>query len=157
MPFSLKFVGAPELAIALHFKALCHSALMLTDGFIATTKPYELVKARRQDVDRAITHLSTTQPGCDNPSWVERPGGWFLHDYDDPIYANPLRETVRALQEVRAKAASAAGKASARARREKYGTAQPPRVQSSNETPNDSPEHPRTSLPCVALPLTCME
>ena len=115
---------------------------MLTDGFIASSKPFELVKARRQDVEKAIAHLSTVQPGCDNPSWEKRPGGWFLHDYDDPIYANPLRETVRALQETRANSASAAGKASALARKQKYGTAQPPRVQSPNEAPNDRSEPP---------------
>jgi hypothetical protein len=138
MPFGPKFVGASELAVALHFKALCHSALMLTDGFISSTKPYELVKARRRDVDAAIAHLSSVQPGCDNPSWEPRPGGWFLHDYDDPIYANPLREVVRTLQLSRQKSASAAGKRSAQVRSEKYGTAQPPRTQTSNETPNDS-------------------
>lgn len=142
MPFGPKFAGATEIAIALHFKALCHSALMLTDGFIASARPYELVKARRQDVEKAIKHLSTTQPGCDHPSWEERPGGWFLHDYDDPIYANPLRETVRTLQQVRAKAAAAGGRASARVRQEKYGTAQPPRVQASKQTSNDSLEPP---------------
>jgi hypothetical protein len=142
MPFGPKFASGPELAVSLHFKALCHSALMLTDGFIAADKPYELVKARRQDVEKAIKHLTTTQPGCDNPSWEERLGGWFLHDYDDPIYANPLRETVRTQQLARTKSAAAAGKASARVRRERFGTAQPPRVQPSNDSPNDSFERP---------------
>jgi hypothetical protein len=124
-----KFIDAPELACSLHVKALCYSANALTDGFVPASKARRLIKkASSREFQRALDHLTTVQPGCSNPSWEERPGGWFLHDYDDPQYANPLRAESQQRARTRQIAGKSGGLKSAQVRREKHGTAQPGRM-----------------------------
>ena len=125
LPEGAKFTGASELAFSLHIKALCYCARALTDGFVPASKVYGLVHASKAAVDMALKHLTTTQPGCANPSWEIRPGGWYLHDYDDPQYMNPMRAEVQELTEKRRMAAQKGGLTSVKNRRQKYGSAQP--------------------------------
>jgi len=125
LPEGAKFIGASELAFSLHIKALCYCARALTDGFVPASKVYGLVHASKAAVDMALKHLTTTQPGCANPSWEIRPGGWYLHDYDDPQYMNPMRAEVQELTEKRRMAAQKGGLTSVKNRRQKYGSAQP--------------------------------
>jgi hypothetical protein len=144
LPEGPKFIGAPELAFSLHVKALCYCARALTDGFVPSGNARELVKkASSREFQRALNHLITVQPGCANPSWEERPGGWFLHDYDDPQYANPLRAESQQRARTRQIAGKSGGQRSADVRREKYGSAQPlrtPSAQSLSSAPEANAE-----------------
>ena len=141
MPNGAKFAGASDLAKLLHFLGLCYAASNLSDGFVPEPIARKLTRADRKQFDRAIAHLSSVQPGCDHPSWEARPGGWFLHDYDDPLYDNPMREGLEKRREQKVKAGAAGGKKSALARLEKYGTAQPP-----SSKPEAEPEAPPSKL-----------
>lgn len=135
----LKFASAPDAAKLLHFMALCYAAENLTDGYITESAARKLTKARGRDFERAIEHLSTTQPGCTNPSWElqagdqAQPNGdraqpnrvWFLHHYDDPLYDNPMKAGLDKRREQKSRAGVEGGKKSAEARAKKYGTARP--------------------------------
>jgi hypothetical protein len=143
LPFGPKFASAPAGTVELHFVALCHSALNLTDGFVSAAQVYGFFKARKPQINRMIEHLVTVQPGCASPSWEVRPGGWFLHDYDDPLYMNPLREDVANHARTRREASAKGGKRSVAIRRERYGSAQPitpPSLSASNSAPEVTPE-----------------
>ncbi len=137
-----KFAGATDHAKLLHFLGLCYAASALTDGFVPEVIARKLTHADRKTFDRSMAHLSSVQPGCDHPSWESRLGGWFLHDYDDPIYGNPLREDLEKRREQKVKAGAEGGKKSALARLEKYGTAQPP-----SSKPEAQPEAPASKHP----------
>lgn len=143
LPDGPKFVDAPELAFSLHMKALCYTARSLTDGFVPAGVARRLVKASSREFQRAITHLSAVQFGCSSASWEERPGGWYLHDYDDPQYANPMRADSEQAARTRQLAGKTGGLKSAAARRAKYGSAQPKRTtsaQAASSPPEANPE-----------------
>jgi hypothetical protein len=120
-----KFAAASDHAKLLHILALCYAAEARTDGFVPAAVAGKLTKARPSQFKAAIEHLTSVQPGCTNPSWEQHEGGWILHDYDDPLYGNPMKadEEVRRVQKSRA--GHEGGKKSAQARAAKYGTAQP--------------------------------
>jgi len=140
LPEGPKFIDASELAFSLHIKAMCYCARALTNGFVPASKPFTLVKASPSQVKVAIEHLTVVQPGADNPSWEERPGGWFIHDYDDPQYMNPMRAEVAELASKRRLAGKKGGLQSVKKRLERFGTAQPIRAADANSPAEANPE-----------------
>jgi len=148
LPNGPKFAGASDTAKLLHFLALCYAANAVTDGFIPEPIARRLTSASRKQFDEAVAHLSSVQPGCEHPSWEARPGGWFLHDYDDPLYGNPMREDSEKRREQKVKAGAEGGKKSALARLAKYGTAQPP--SSKPEAELEAPASKRPEAPASA-------
>ncbi len=142
MPTGPKFAAASDTAKLLHFLGLCYAAHAVTDGFVPEAVARKLTSSTRRQFDQAIAHLTSVQPGCENPSWESRPGGWFIHDYDDPLYGNPMREDSEKRREQKVKAGAEGGKKSALARLRKYGTAQPP-----GSNPEAPPEAPASKHP----------
>jgi hypothetical protein len=142
MPTGPKFAGASDTAKLLHFLGLCYAAHAVSDGFVPEAVARKLTSASHKQFDQAIAHLTSVQPGCENPSWETRAGGWFLHDYDDPLYGNPMKEDSEKRREQKVKAGAAGGKKSAQARLARYGTAQPP-----SSKPEAEPEAPASKHP----------
>src|SRR5258708_5351591 len=143
-----KFAAAPDHAKLLHVLALCYAAEARTDGFVPAAVAKKLTKARPSQFEAAIEHLTAVQPGCTNPSWEQHEGGWILHDYDDPLYGNPMKadEEVRRVQKSRA--GHEGGKKSAQVRAEKYGTAQP--LSSATEAGPEAPASKHPDVPASA-------
>jgi hypothetical protein len=123
-----KFAAAPDHAKLLHVLALCYAAEARTDGFVPAAVARKLTNARPSQFEAAIEHLTSVQPGCTNPSWEQHEGGWILHDYDYPLYGNPMKADHEVRREQKVKAGREGGKASAQARLEKHGTSQPIRM-----------------------------
>lgn len=132
MPEGPKFDGIPSAAGWLHVCAMTYTSRALTDGFVPAARVHKLTEDPPVVVNRAIQWLTTPRPGCSNPLWHAVKGGWEIHDYADEEFGNPTRAGA---EKARAKA-SEAGKASAKAREERFGTAQP------NSKPRTSPERP---------------
>jgi hypothetical protein len=161
LPTGPKLATASDTAKLLHFLGLCYAASALSDGFVPEGVARKLTQASYRQFTQAIEHLSTVQPGCAHPSWERRDGGWFLHDYDDPLYRNPMRSG-RKTHEDKQRAGAEGGKKSVQTRLERYGTAQPltspteadpeaPNISASKQAPEaDPPEG--LKLPSSRLP-----
>ena len=126
-----KVLAAGPLAIALHMRAIVHSALHLTDGIIRRRQLNHILNWEddAEDFDDAPPrNLELAARLVNAGLWEEAPEGegWQIHDYLD---WNPSRAEAQATSAARSEAGRKAGLASGAARRKK-----------ANERTNDEPK-----------------
>lgn len=159
-PNGKKFAGAPFGTFEVWTRALAYSALAKTDGFVPAAIASQLAPgATRRQLQACLSHLTTIQPGCVHPSFLEVPGGYQIHDYDDPDYFNPTTERVRTARETGA----IGGRKSAEVRKQRYGSAQPTKQPASSgveanpegppSKPSEGPPLEASRTPSPALPI----
>ncbi len=147
MPSGPKFSGAPSSAGWLHVCAMAWSGLAKTDGFIPRAQVYRLTNDPPRVINAAVKFLTTVQPGCDHPLWIEADGGWSIHDYLDPRYGNPSRANpsggrlVEGSDPIKRMAGEAGGRRSVEVRRLRFGSAQP------RSSPKATPKQPALKQP----------
>lgn len=135
-----KIAAVGPMGFALHVAGIVYCGRNLTDGFVPYGVATRLLSNEWVDGDEKVWTVgaSTGMFGIDGAEltehiiervvrtglWERVPGGYLIHDY---LEYNPSREQVEAEREAVREQRSAAGKASAAVRRERYGTAQPER------------------------------
>lgn len=113
------------------------------DGFVPRAALQTITKRRWSDevIEAAIVDLvETSKVGglFEHGLWEEREGGWMFHDWDEYKPRESDEPTMTPSE-----AASVAGQASVKARREKSGTAQPQKPRNSSNVSRTSLERPK--------------